>query len=97
MPLPKPTYLPTPFSDFPFCTIDPNEARCALQDARYDHLISIWKPVNTHPAHLQITDIAGLVRGASEGAGLGNDFLSHIQQVHPPSLSLSLFALNSHT
>jgi obg-like ATPase 1 len=67
--------------NYPFCTIDPNEARCALPDARYDHLTQIWKPVSEYPAYLQVVDIAGLVRGASEGKGLGNDFLSHIQRV----------------
>jgi len=70
-----------PAENYPFCTIDPNEARCALPDARYEHLTSIWKPANSYPAYLQVVDIAGLVRGASEGKGLGNDFLSHIQRV----------------
>lgn len=46
-----------------------------------DHLAAIFKPQATHPAYLSITDIAGLIRGASEGAGLGNAFLSHIQSV----------------
>jgi hypothetical protein len=70
-----------PAENYPFCTIEPNEARCALPDARYDHLTSIWTPINSYPAYLQVVDIAGLVRGASEGKGLGNDFLSHIQRV----------------
>ena len=67
--------------NFPFCTIEPNEARCAVPDARYEHLCDIWKPPSKYPAYLHITDIAGLVRGAAEGAGLGNAFLSHIQAV----------------
>jgi len=67
--------------NFPFCTIDPNEARCAVPDERYQWLCDVWKPSSEYPAYLQCTDIAGLIRGASEGAGLGNAFLSHIQAV----------------
>lgn len=67
--------------NFPFCTIDPAEARCPVPDERYDHLISIWKPTSEYPAYLYVNDIAGLIKGASEGAGLGNAFLSHIQAV----------------
>ncbi|KAJ3213945.1 hypothetical protein HK099_007102, partial [Clydaea vesicula] len=67
--------------NYPFCTIEPNESRCAVPDARYDYLCSLWKPPSCYPAYLQITDIAGLIKGASEGAGLGNAFLSHIQAV----------------
>jgi len=67
--------------NFPFCTIEPNEARCAVPDARYDHLCELWKPPSTQPAYLFVTDIAGLIKGASEGEGLGNAFLSHIQAV----------------
>ena len=67
--------------NFPFCTIDPNEARCPVPDERYDHLCDMWNPPSKHPAFLQVWDIAGLIRGASEGAGLGNKFLSHIGEV----------------
>eukprot|EP01134_Creolimax_fragrantissima_P001483 CFRG1483T1 len=67
--------------NYPFCTIEPNESRCAVPDDRYDYLCNIWKPPSEYPAYLQITDIAGLVKGASEGKGLGNAFLSHIQAV----------------
>jgi GTP-binding protein YchF len=67
--------------NYPFCTIEPNEARCPVPDERYDFLCSIWNPPSTQPAYLHVTDIAGLIRGASEGAGLGNNFLSHIQAV----------------
>ncbi|ACO60830.1 predicted protein [Micromonas commoda] len=67
--------------NFPFCTIEPNEARCAVPDERYDFLCDMWKPPSEYPAYLHVTDIAGLVRGAAEGAGLGNAFLSHIQAV----------------
>ncbi|KAF8242568.1 hypothetical protein K440DRAFT_607273 [Wilcoxina mikolae CBS 423.85] len=67
--------------NYPFCTIEPNEARCPVPDPRYDFLTSLWNPPSKHPAYLSITDIAGLIAGASEGAGLGNAFLSHIQAV----------------
>ncbi|KAH6562070.1 hypothetical protein BASA50_004196 [Batrachochytrium salamandrivorans] len=70
-----------PAENFPFCTIDPNEARCAVPDTRYDYLCGLWNPPSTQPAYLSVTDIAGLIKGASEGAGLGNAFLSHIQAV----------------
>ena len=67
--------------NYPFCTIDPTEARCPVPDARYEYLVDTWKPPSQYPAYLWCTDIAGLIRGASEGAGLGNAFLSHIQAV----------------
>lgn len=52
-----------------------------MPDDRYDWLCDLWKPPSTYPAYLHVTDIAGLVRGAATGAGLGNAFLSHIQAV----------------
>jgi obg-like ATPase 1 len=67
--------------NYPFCTIDPNESRCPVPDQRYEWLCELWQPASRIPAYLNITDIAGLIRGASEGAGLGNAFLSHIQAV----------------
>jgi obg-like ATPase 1 len=67
--------------NYPFCTIDPNESRCPVPDQRYEWLCELWQPASKIPAYLNITDIAGLIRGASEGAGLGNAFLSHIQAV----------------
>lgn len=67
--------------NYPFCTIDPNESRCAVPDLRYDWLCDVWQSPSKIPAYLHITDIAGLIKGASEGAGLGNAFLSHIQAV----------------
>ena len=70
-----------PAENYPFCTIDPSTARCPVPDKRYDFLVSLWKPATEYPATLNVTDIAGLVKGASEGAGLGNAFLSHIQAV----------------
>ena len=65
--------------NFPFCTIDPNEARVPVPDERFDWLVQHHKPASKVPAFLNITDIAGLVKGASEGQGLGNAFLSHIK------------------
>jgi len=65
--------------NFPFCTIDPNEARVAVPDERWDWLVEHHKPASKVPAFLNVTDIAGLVKGASEGQGLGNAFLSHIR------------------
>jgi len=67
--------------NYPFCTIEPNESRCPVPDQRYDWLCEVWKPVTRYPAYLMITDIAGIIRGAHSGAGLGNAFLSHIQSV----------------
>jgi len=64
--------------NFPFCTIDPNESRVPVPDERYDFLCQYHKPASKVPAFLNVVDIAGLVEGASEGAGLGNAFLSHI-------------------
>mmetsp|Transcript_1802 Transcript_1802/g.2841 ORF Transcript_1802/g.2841 Transcript_1802/m.2841 type:complete len:403 (-) Transcript_1802:74-1282(-) len=67
--------------NYPFCTIDPNESRCPVPDQRFKWLCDLWQPASIIPAYLHVTDIAGLIRGASEGAGLGNAFLSHIQAV----------------
>eukprot|EP00096_Caligus_rogercresseyi_P009896 TRINITY_DN3464_c0_g1_i1.p1 TRINITY_DN3464_c0_g1~~TRINITY_DN3464_c0_g1_i1.p1 ORF type:complete len:399 (-),score=132.78 TRINITY_DN3464_c0_g1_i1:103-1299(-) len=65
--------------NFPFCTIDPNESRVPVPDPRFDFLVDFHKPASKVPAFLNVTDIAGLVKGASEGQGLGNAFLSHIK------------------
>ena len=67
--------------NFPFCTIDPNIAKVSVPDPRFDKLCEIFKPKSQVAAVLNIIDIAGLVPGAHEGAGLGNAFLSHIQSV----------------
>jgi len=68
-------------ANFPFATIDPEEARVIVPDARYDWLCNHYKPKSTVPANLTVYDIAGLTKGASTGAGLGNAFLSHIRAV----------------
>ena len=67
--------------NFPFCTIEPEEARVAVPDARFDWLCEKYRPISKVPAYLTVIDIAGLVKGASEGLGLGNAFLSHIRAV----------------
>ena len=67
--------------NFPFCTIDPSEAKCTVPDQRFQYLADLWNPPSKVPAMLSVWDIAGLIAGASEGAGLGNDFLSHIASV----------------
>jgi len=67
--------------NFPFCTIDPNVAKINVPDKRFNYLVGLYKPKSVVPAQLSVTDIAGLVRGAAEGAGLGNAFLSHISAV----------------
>ncbi|XP_053206414.1 obg-like ATPase 1 [Panonychus citri] len=65
--------------NFPFCTIDPNESRVPVPDSRFDFLCDYHKPASKVPAYLNVVDIAGLVKGAAEGKGLGNAFLSHIK------------------
>lgn len=62
-------------------TIDPQEARCPVPDPRFDWLCETYKPASKIPAYLTVIDIAGLVKGASEGQGLGNAFLSHVRAV----------------
>uniref|UniRef100_A0A8C6TPQ8 Obg-like ATPase 1 n=1 Tax=Neogobius melanostomus TaxID=47308 RepID=A0A8C6TPQ8_9GOBI len=64
--------------NFPFCTIDPNESRVPVPDERFDFLCQYHKPASKVPAFLNVVDIAGLVKGAHSGQGLGNAFLSHI-------------------
>lgn len=70
-----------PAENFPFCTIDPNSTRVHVPDERFDWLVDHHKPKSVVQPFLEIVDIAGLVKGASGGAGLGNAFLSHIKAV----------------
>lgn len=67
--------------NYPFCTIEPNVGTVAVPDPRLKDLAKIVKTSTIVPAVLEIVDIAGLVRGASKGEGLGNKFLSHIREV----------------
>ncbi len=68
-------------SNFPFCTIEPNIGMVAVPDNRLDKLTEIVKPQKTIPTMMEFVDIAGLVKGASKGEGLGNKFLGNIRQV----------------
>lgn len=66
-------------ANYPFCTIDPNVGRVDVPDPRLDQICSIIKTLKIVPAAMEFVDIAGLVRGASQGEGLGNQFLGHIR------------------
>ena len=68
-------------ANFPFCTIEPNTGRVAVPDERLDKLVELVKPKNVVPTQLEFVDIAGLVKGASKGEGLGNQFLANIREV----------------
>ena len=68
-------------ANYPFCTIEPNVGVVAVPDARLDALAEMYNPEKYTPAIIEFVDIAGLVRGASKGEGLGNKFLSHIREV----------------
>lgn len=68
-------------ANYPFCTIDPNFGIVAVPDPRLDKLVEMFKPKRRVPAVVEFVDIAGLVKGASQGEGLGNQFLSHIREV----------------
>lgn len=67
-------------ANYPFCTIDPNVGRVPMPDPRLDQLAAIVKPERVVPTTMEFVDIAGLVKGASEGEGLGNQFLAHIRE-----------------
>ncbi|MCD8145769.1 MAG: redox-regulated ATPase YchF [Clostridiales bacterium] len=66
-------------ANYPFCTIEPNVGTVAVPDARLDWLSALYHPKKTTPAVIEFVDIAGLVKGASHGEGLGNKFLSNIR------------------
>ena len=68
-------------ANYPFCTIDPNVGIVAVPDERLDRLAEMYNPEKYTPATIEFVDIAGLVKGASKGEGLGNKFLSHIREV----------------
>lgn len=68
-------------ANYPFCTIDPNVGRVPVPDARLDKIFEMFSSKKMIPTFIEFVDIAGLVRGASKGEGLGNQFLGHIRQV----------------
>lgn len=68
-------------ANYPFCTIDPNVGVVEVPDERLDKLVELVQPNKTVPTAFEFVDIAGLVRGASKGEGLGNKFLAHIREV----------------
>ena len=67
-------------ANYPFCTIDPNTGVVPVPDARLDKLAEIWDTNKKTPAIVEFVDIAGLVKGASKGEGLGNKFLGNIRE-----------------
>ncbi len=68
-------------ANYPFCTIEPNTGEVAVPDPRLDRIAAIVKPAAVVPTRISFVDIAGLVRGASKGEGLGNQFLANIREV----------------
>jgi GTP-binding protein YchF len=68
-------------ANYPFCTIDPNMGIVQVPDSRMDKLAEFVNPERILPTTIEILDIAGLVKGASQGEGLGNQFLGHIRSV----------------
>ncbi len=76
------TAASVPADNYPFCTIDPNVGVVALPDKRLHEVARIFKSQKITPTVIEFVDIAGLVKGASKGEGLGNQFLSHIRDVH---------------
>ena len=68
-------------ANYAFCTIEPNVGVVAVPDYRLDELAKMYSPKKITPAVIEFVDIAGLVKGASKGEGLGNKFLSHIREV----------------
>ncbi len=68
-------------ANYPFCTIEPNVGMVSVPDERLEFLRDLYQPDKFTPATIEVVDIAGLVRGASKGEGLGNKFLSHIREV----------------
>jgi GTP-binding protein YchF len=78
-------------ANYPFCTIDPNVGEVPVPDPRLDRLATLAKSAQVVPTRLTFVDIAGLVRGASKGEGLGNQFLAHIREVDAIAYVLRCF------
>jgi hypothetical protein len=75
------TATTVPAENYPFCTVDPNVGTVPIPDRRLSLIANLVKPKKVTPAAVEFVDIAGLVRGASRGEGLGNQFLGHIREV----------------
>ena len=75
------TSSPAAVENYPFCTIEPNVGLVSIPDERLDALCQIYNPQKKIANYLKLIDIAGLVKGAAQGEGLGNKFLDHIQKV----------------
>ncbi|HJO86770.1 MAG TPA: GTPase, partial [Rhodospirillales bacterium] len=67
-------------ANYPFCTIEPNTGRVSVPDSRLDEIGEIAKSAQIVPTYIEFVDIAGLVKGASQGEGLGNQFLANIKE-----------------
>src|SRR6202040_3514595 len=78
-------------ANYPFCTIEPNVGEVAVPDTRLDTLAALAKSAQIVPTRLTFVDIAGLVRGASQGEGLGNQFLGNIREVDAVAQVLRCF------
>ena len=78
-------------ANFPFCTIEPNVGEVSVPDPRLEKLAAIGKSVNILPARMSFVDIAGLVKGASQGEGLGNQFLANIRETDAIAYVLRCF------
>src|ERR1700731_4475061 len=79
-------------ANYPFATIDPNTGVVEVPDARLTALAGVFKPPSVVPATVTFVDIAGLVKGASEGEGMGNRFLAHIRECDAISMVVRAFA-----
>ena len=73
------TSAPAEAANYPFCTIDPNIGMVAVPDKRLDKIVELIPPAKVIPATVEFVDIAGLVKGASKGEGLGNRYLASIR------------------
>ena len=80
-----------PAENYPFCTIDPNVGVVAVSDSRFDNLVNSANPEKISPAIIEFVDIAGIVKGAHEGEGLGNAFLANIRNVNAVIMVIRVF------
>jgi len=78
-------------ASYPFTTIEPNVGVATVPDGRLERLAALIQPERTVPASVEFVDIAGLVKGASQGAGLGNQFLGHIRNVNAVAMVVRVF------